>query len=105
MAAFAKSWRGSASGRPTLLVARARFVEFSSISSHEHPARDSLPESHTSGICAPLLQLLQGDRNCLCELGDRAMWIVMYVALIASLSAMGMVPVTEYGDQLPHDDA
>jgi len=33
------------------------------------------------------------------------MWIVMYVALIASLSAMGMVPVTEYGDQLPHDDA
>jgi len=24
-----------------------------------------LPESHTFGICAPLLQLLQGDRNCL----------------------------------------
>ena len=33
------------------------------------------------------------------------MWIVMYVAMMASLSAMGMVPVMEYGDQLPHDDA
>jgi hypothetical protein len=32
------------------------------------------------------------------------MWIVMYVAMIASLSAMGMVPVA--GDrELPHDDA
>src|SRR5262245_35904582 len=39
------------------------------------------------------------------NLGDRAMWIVMYVAMIASLSAMGMVPVAEYSDQLPHDDA
>jgi hypothetical protein len=29
----------------------------------------------------------------------------MYVAMIASLSAMGMVPVAEYRDQLPHDDA
>jgi len=29
------------------------------------------------------------------EMGDRAMWIVMYVAMIASLSAMGMVPVAE----------
>ena len=37
--------------------------------------------------------------------GDRAMWIVMYVAMIASLSAMGMVPVAETGDPLPHDDA
>jgi len=37
--------------------------------------------------------------------GDRAMWIVMYVAMIASLSAMGMLPVAEYRDQLPHDDA
>ena len=37
--------------------------------------------------------------------GDRAMWIVMYVAMIASLSAMGMLPVAEYTDQLPHDDA
>ena len=27
------------------------------------------------------------------------------VAMMASLSAMGTVPVTEYGDQLPHDDA
>ena len=36
--------------------------------------------------------------------GDRAMWIVMYVAMIASLSAMGMLPVAEYRDQLPHDD-
>jgi hypothetical protein len=25
----------------------------------------SLPESHTFGICALLLQLPQGDRNCL----------------------------------------
>jgi hypothetical protein len=38
-------------------------------------------------------------------LGDRAMWIVMYVAMIASLSAMGMLPVAEYRDQLPHADA
>jgi hypothetical protein len=38
-------------------------------------------------------------------MGDRAMWIVMYVAMIASLSAMGMVPVAETGDPLPHDDA
>ena len=37
--------------------------------------------------------------------GDRAMWIVMYVAMIASLSAMGMLPVVEYRDQLPHDHA
>jgi hypothetical protein len=29
----------------------------------------------------------------------------MYVAMIASLSAMGVLPVAEYGDQLPHDDA
>src|SRR5215831_17500647 len=41
----------------------------------------------------------------LCEPGDRAMWIVMYVAMIASLSAMGMLPVAEYRHQLPHDDA
>jgi hypothetical protein len=33
------------------------------------------------------------------------MWIVMYVAMIASLSAMGMLPVAEYRDQLPHDQA
>jgi hypothetical protein len=33
------------------------------------------------------------------------MWIVMYVAMMAALSAMGMVPVTKYGGQLPHDDA
>jgi hypothetical protein len=33
------------------------------------------------------------------------MWIVMYVAMIASLSAMGMLPVAEYGNQLPHDHA
>jgi hypothetical protein len=39
------------------------------------------------------------------ELGDRAMWIVMYVAMIASLSAMRMVPVAETGGPLPHDDA
>ena len=37
--------------------------------------------------------------------GDRAMWIVMYVAMIASLSAIGMLPVAQYRDQLPHDDA
>jgi hypothetical protein len=29
----------------------------------------------------------------------------MYVAMVASLSAMGMVPVAEYRDQLPHKDA
>lgn len=33
------------------------------------------------------------------------MWIVMYVAMIASLSAMGMVPGAEMGDPLPHDEA
>jgi hypothetical protein len=32
------------------------------------------------------------------------MWIAMYVAMIASLSAMGMVPVAE-DRKLPHDDA
>ena len=32
------------------------------------------------------------------------MWIVMYVAMIASLSAMGMVPVAEYREQLPQED-
>jgi hypothetical protein len=29
----------------------------------------------------------------------------MYVAMIASLSAMGMVPVAEYRDHIPHEDA
>jgi hypothetical protein len=33
------------------------------------------------------------------------MWIVMYVAMIASLSAMGMLPVAEYSNRLPHDHA
>jgi hypothetical protein len=37
------------------------------------------------------------------------MWIVMYVAMIASLSAMGlapnMLPIRVDRDQLPHDDA
>lgn len=42
--------------------------------------------------------------HCVNE-GDWAMWIVTYVAMIASLSAMGMVPVAEYRDQRPHDDA
>jgi len=28
----------------------------------------------------------------------------MYVAMIASLSAMGMVPGAEPGDPLPHDE-
>jgi hypothetical protein len=66
----------------------------------------SLPESHTFGICALLLQLLQKIAIIsLCGLGGSAMWIVMYVAMIASLSAMGMVPGTETGDPLPHDDA
>jgi hypothetical protein len=41
--------------------------------------------------------------------GDEAMWIVMYVAMIASLSAMGLapslVPVQADKDQLPHDEA
>src|SRR5262249_41936650 len=66
----------------------------------------SLPESHTRRISAPFRNSWQGDAILpLCELGDRAMWIVMYVAMIASLSAMGMLPVAEYRDQLPHDDA
>jgi hypothetical protein len=43
------------------------------------------------------------------EPGGRAMWIVMYVAMIASLSAMGLapslVPVAADEDQLPHDEA
>jgi hypothetical protein len=66
----------------------------------------SLPESHTRRISAPSRNSWQGDAILpLCELGDRAMWIVMYVAMIASLSAMGMLPVEEYRDQLPHDDA
>ena len=43
------------------------------------------------------------------EPGDRAMWIVMYVAMIASLSAMGLapslVPLPVDKDQLPHDEA
>jgi hypothetical protein len=38
-----------------------------------------------------------------------AMWIVMYVAMIASLSAMGLapslVPLVADKDQLPHDEA
>jgi len=41
--------------------------------------------------------------------GDQAMWIVMYVAMIASLSAMGLapslVPLPVDKDQLPHDEA
>jgi len=66
----------------------------------------SLPESHTRRISAPSRNSRQGDAILpLCEPGDRAMWIVMYVAMIASLSAMGMLPVAEYRDQLPHDDA
>jgi hypothetical protein len=32
------------------------------------------------------------------------MWIVMYVAMIASLSAMGSL-MAETGDPLPHDGA
>jgi len=43
------------------------------------------------------------------ESGDQAMWIVMYVAMIASLSAMGLapslVPLAADKDQLPHDEA
>lgn len=43
------------------------------------------------------------------ETGDGAMWIVMYVAMIASLSAMGLapslVPLPVDKDQLPHDEA
>jgi hypothetical protein len=41
--------------------------------------------------------------------GIGAMWIVMYVAMIASLSAMGlapsMLPIPVERDQLPGDDA
>ena len=75
-------------------------------SSDKTNARFSLPESHTRRISAPSRNSWQGDAILsLCELGDRAMWIVMYVAMIASLSAMGMLSVAEYRDQLPHDDA
>src|SRR5262244_2410651 len=50
----------------------------------------SLPESHTHRISAPSRNSWQGDAILpLCEPGDRAMWIVMCVAMIASLSAMG----------------
>src|SRR5262249_22537615 len=66
----------------------------------------SLPENHSRRISAPSGNSWQGDAILsLCELGDRAMWIVMYVAMIASLSAMGMLRVAEYWDQLPHDHA
>ena len=66
----------------------------------------SLPESHTRRISGPSRNSWQGDAILpLCEPGDRAMWIVMYVAMIASLSAMGMLPVAEHRDQLPRDDA
>src|SRR5262245_51177729 len=66
----------------------------------------ALPESHTRWIAAPAGDSRQRDAILsLCEPGDRAMWIVMYVAMIASLSAMGMLPVAQYRDQLPHDDA
>ena len=54
----------------------------------------SLPESHSRRISAPSRNSWQADAILsLCEPGDRAMWIVMYVAMIASLSAMGMLPV------------
>jgi hypothetical protein len=33
------------------------------------------------------------------------MWIVMYVAMIASLSAMGMVPVARYRHQRSDEEA
>src|SRR5262249_39727098 len=66
----------------------------------------SLPESHTRRISAPSRNSLQGDAILpLCEPGDRAMWIVMYVAMIASLSAMGSLPLAEDRDQLPNHDA
>ena len=70
------------------------------------------PPSHCSALPSPeVLITLFSPRSLphaivsLCELGDRAMWIVMYVAIIASLSAMGMVPGAETGDPLPHDEA
>ena len=41
--------------------------------------------------------------------GDRTMWIVMYVVMMASLSAMGMapslLPLESGKDQLPDDEA
>jgi len=33
------------------------------------------------------------------------MWIGMYVAMIASLSGMGVLPVAEYRDELPYATA
>jgi len=52
---------------------------------------------------------LYGRDRGVVEPGDWAMWIVMYVAMIASLSAMGLapslVPLPVDKDQLPHDEA
>ena len=80
----------------------------STLASHERAL--SLPESHTRGVSAPSRNSWQGDAILpLCEPGDRAMWIVMYVAMIASLSAMGLapslVPLAVDKDQLPDDEA
>ena len=57
-------------------------------------------------LCGPTLY---GRDRGVVEPGGKAMWIVMYVAMIASLSAMGLapslVPVPADEDQLPHDEA
>ena len=75
-------------------------------SSDKTNARFRCLKATAAVISAPSRNSWQGDAILpLCELGDRAMWIVMYVAMIASLSAMGMLPVAQYRDQLPHDHA
>src|SRR5262249_16754722 len=74
-----------------------------------HAARNDSADGGHGPTCVRVLRFPPATPEIaivsLCELGDRAMWIVMYVAMIASLSAMGMVPVAETGDPLPLDDA
>jgi hypothetical protein len=74
-----------------------------------------LLKGHTQGIsvgaaaAGPNSFTLEANtRHGSSEPGGLAMWIVMYVAMIASLSAMGLapnlLPVETDKDQLPHDD-
>src|SRR5262249_52370568 len=75
-------------------------------SSEKKKARFRCLKATPPRVSPPPPNSLQGEAILsLCEPGGRAMWIVMYVAMIASLSAMGMLPVAEYRDQLPHDHA
>ena len=110
-ASRARSSLKSSSSTHAIRARRARRLHHDAFGKEDRLVRQnervlSLPESHTRRVSAPSRNSWQGDAILpLCEPGDRAMWIVMYVAMIASLSAMGMVPVAQYRDQLPHDDA